>query len=65
MCLKSKSRKKKAGSPDAEKIELRERVNALRSEISLLKEELDSYKAREREIAEALRLIASNGGFTE
>ena len=52
--MKSKSRKKKAGSPDAEKIELRERVNALRSEISLLKEELDSYKAREREITEAL-----------
>lgn len=57
--MKSKSRKKKAGSPDAEKIELRERVNALRSEISLLKEELDSYKAREREIAEALNFAKS------
>lgn len=57
--MKSRSKKKKAGSPDAEKIELRERVNALRSEISLLKEELDSYKAREREIAEALNFAKS------
>ena len=52
MC--KRKNKKQDGSFGAENIELRERVNSLRKEISTLREELSSYKAREREIAEAL-----------
>ena len=54
MCKRIKRSKKASGSSGAENIELRERINALRGEISSLREELESYKAREREITEAL-----------